>query len=222
VDQSGQGGSRRILGLTGPIGCGKTTVGDILLELGALERIDADRVVHSLMSAGTTTTAQVRETFGNHVLAADGSVDRAALASIVFGDSDKLRRLEDIVHPAVRGAIRQRLIELGPKEGVVIVDAVRLLQSTLLDNVGDVWVVRCSPVEQRRRLLEIRNMMPSDVEGRLGAQPDFRHPRVTRVIENSGSLEDLRRAVEDAWRSLTRLPRRTASTRPSTPILLSM
>src|SRR5947209_2132832 len=102
-------GVPRTLGITGPIGCGKTTVGDMLLELGALERIDADRVVHGLMAPNSVTTKRVRETFGDGVMASDGSVDRSALASVVFSKPDRLRALEAIVHPAVREAIRSRI-----------------------------------------------------------------------------------------------------------------
>src|SRR5947209_282339 len=90
----------RNLGITGPIGCGKTTVGDILLELGALERIDADAVVHELERSGTEVTHAVARAFGEDLLGPDGSVDRARLGAIVFRDANELRRLEAIVHPA--------------------------------------------------------------------------------------------------------------------------
>jgi dephospho-CoA kinase len=129
-------------------------------------------------------------------------VDRAALARIVFADAVARTRLEAIVHPAVRRAIRQRIEELKGRRGIVVVDAVRLLQSDLLPLCDWVWVVRCDEGEQRRRLRENRGMDEESIEGRLAAQPSFDHPRVTRVIDNSGSVEELRRQVERMWSEL--------------------
>ncbi len=192
-----------VLGLTGPIGCGKTTVSDLLLALGARKRIDADREVHTLMAPGTETTYAIAATFGRDVLNAQGAVDRALLADIVFANEARLRTLEEIVHPAVRAVIRQRLQDPHLEEGVVIIDAVKLLQSDLLPLTDAVWVVTCSADTQRARLTDIRGMDQAAVEGRLRAQPNFDHPRVTRVIENSGDLEQLRAGVADAWRELT-------------------
>lgn len=197
-----QGAAPRILGLTGPIGCGKTTVGDLLCELGALERIDADRVVHELMQAGTVTSREIAEVFGAEVLNADGSVNRPALAAIVFADPEARTRLEGIVHPAVRRAIRRRIEELSGRDGIVVVDAVRLLQSDLLPLCDWIWVVRCPEKEQRRRLRENRGMDEDSISGRLLAQPSFDHAGVTTVIENSGSQEDLQRQVAALWQNL--------------------
>jgi dephospho-CoA kinase len=199
-------GAPRILGVTGPIGCGKTTVGDLLLELGAVERIDADRVVHGLMAAGTPVTARVRQAFGDEVIAADGSVDRRHLASIVFSDSRRLRALEAITHPAVRDAIHARLREQRGRDGVVVIDAVRLLQSDLLQLVDEVWVVTCPQQTQLARLTTTRRMTHSEALDRIRAQPSFEHSRVSRIIMNAGSREDLRRQVEAAWTSF-RSPR---------------
>lgn len=192
----------RILGLTGPIACGKSTVGDILLELGAIERIDADAIVHGLMVAGTETTARIREEFGAQVLRADGSIDRAALGQIVFDDPVALRRLEGIVHPAVRQRVRAGLYELSGREGVVVVDAVRLLQSELLELCDAVWVVQCRRKVELDRLMMNRRMARAAAEARLAAQPAFDHPRVTLVIDNSASLEGLRRQVVAGWQDL--------------------
>jgi dephospho-CoA kinase len=201
MDRGDARSAPRILGLTGPIGCGKTTVGDVLLDLGARERIDADHVVHALMAPGTATTRQIRDAFGDGVIAVDGSVDRRRLAAIVFRDAERLRALEAITHPAVRESIRTRLDQLCGQNGVVVVDAVRLLQSDLLPLVEEVWVVRCAPDAQLERLTTLRGMAPDDARARNEAQPCFDHPRVARVIDNSGSLADLRREVAAAWGS---------------------
>jgi dephospho-CoA kinase len=198
----GPGGTQattRILGLTGPIGCGKTTVGNILLELGATERIDADRVVHALMAPGTETTRQVESAFGAELLTADGAVDRARLAEKVFGNDTELRRLESIVHPAVRRHIKERLSEFDSTGSTVIVDAVRLLQSDLLPLVEQVWVVHCRPEVELARLTAARGMPAQAARARMAAQPQFDHPRVALVIDNSGTPEQLRTQVEPAW-----------------------
>ncbi len=192
----------RILGLTGAIGCGKSTVGDLLLEVGARDHIDADQVAHALMSPGTQVTQHIAETFGPDVMAADGSVNRAALGHIVFNDAERLRLLEAITHPAIRRAIRERLETPSDDGGVVVLDAVKLLQSELLPLADAVWVVRCDPEVQMSRLSAMRGMTDGEIRARLEAQPSFNDERVTAVIENSGSHEDLRREVLRAWHSL--------------------
>jgi dephospho-CoA kinase len=201
VAAAGQVSGRRLLGLTGPIACGKTTVGDTLLTLGALERIDADRVVHALMARGTPTTQAIADAFGAQLLLPDGGVDRKRLGEIVFADAAALRRLEAITHPAVREEIRRRVHDLGDRDGVVVVDAVKLLQSDLLPMMDAVWVVQCPPEEEMRRLTTLRGMTSEEAGNRLAAQPPFDHPAVTAVIQNAASLEQLRDAVGEAWRT---------------------
>jgi dephospho-CoA kinase len=192
-----------ILGLTGPIGCGKTTVGDILLELGALERIDADRVVHQLMGPGTPLSTEIARTFGADVVRPDGSVDRTALGQLVFRDRTKLRQLESLTHPMVRRVIRQRVEAYAGQTGVVVVDAVKLLQSDLLPLMDTVWVVQCGQETQMQRLTERRKMSAEDATARLRAQPSFEHEAVSQVIQNNGSLMRLRENVSEAWADLT-------------------
>jgi len=192
----------RVLGLTGPIACGKSTVGDILLELGARNRIDADDVVHELMSPGTGVTARVCETFGTEVCGPDGAINRRRLGELVFADPVSLRRLEEIVHPEVRSIVRRRLDDLAGSPGVVIVDAVKLLQSDLVELCDAVWVVRCAPEVELERLLRDRGMTPEEARSRLAAQPIFEHPRVTTFIDNFKSRDALRDQVERAWSEL--------------------
>ena len=187
---------RHVLGLTGPIACGKTTVGDMLLDLGAAVRIDADTVVHDLMRPGTETTACIAERFGD-VIDARGAVDRAALGRAVFADRAALRDLEAITHPEVRREIRRRLDEYA--HGVVIVDAVKLLQSELLPLCDAVWVVACDADVELERLMHRNSLGEEDASRRIAAAPNFEHPRVDVRIENSGSLEELRRDVCSAW-----------------------
>jgi dephospho-CoA kinase len=197
MDRERTQSDRHILGLTGPIACGKTTVGNILLELGATERIDADTVVHRLMVAGTPTTRRIVERFGDDILAEDGSVDRRALAGRVFGDPSALRDLEAITHPEVRLETLRRLQV--HSEGVIVIDAVKLLQSELLPLCDAVWVVRCDPEVELRRLKRRNGLTKEEAQTRIAAQPSFDSPAVGVVIDNSGSVDELRRHVEEAW-----------------------
>jgi len=195
-------GSHRILGLTGPIACGKSTVGSLLLRLGALSRIDADAVVHELMVANTLSTAAIQERFGPNVIAEDGSVDRGQLGNFVFGDPAAMRDLEAIVHPEVRAEIRRRVQGYANQDGVVVVDAVKLLQSDLLPLCEAVWVIKCSREVEMARLADIRGLSLDAAQHRIDAQPDFDSPAVTSVIDNSGSLPELESQVHAAWEAL--------------------
>jgi len=191
--------SPRVLGLTGPIACGKTTVGDLLVRWGALARIDADAVVHQLMVGNTPVTAAIQDRFGPKVVTVDGSVDRGRLGNVVFGDPAALRDLEAIVHPEVRAEIRQRVRSYAGQDGVVVVDAVKLLQSDLLPLCEAVWVVQCTRRVEMARLVDIRGLSPDKARQRLDAQPVFDSPAVTSVIENSGSFSELESQVRAAW-----------------------
>jgi len=191
--------SPRVLGLTGPIACGKTTVGDLLVGWGALARIDADAVVHQLMVGNTPVTAAIQDRFGPKVVTVDGSVDRGRLGNVVFGDPAALRDLEAIVHPEVRAEIRQRVRSYAGQDGVVVVDAVKLLQSDLLPLCEAVWVVQCTRQVEMARLVDIRGLSPDKARQRLDAQPVFDSPAVTWVIENSGSFAELESQVRAAW-----------------------
>ncbi len=117
----------RIIGITGNIACGKTAVGHMLLELGAERYIDADAVVHKLYQSGQSIAIKVAEAFGPDVVASDGNIDRKALGTIVFQDSEAMGRLESIVHPAVSQALANELASVTPS-GIVVIDAVKLLE----------------------------------------------------------------------------------------------
>ncbi|HZS94934.1 MAG TPA: dephospho-CoA kinase [Chloroflexota bacterium] len=192
-----------ILGLTGPVACGKTTVGDLLLRLGALARIDTDRVVHELLNGGPVAD-EVVEAFGRDILGPSGLIDRRKLGSRVFADPSALARLEAIVHPPVTRVVRQKISEVSGRNGVVVVDAVKLLQSELLPLCSAIWVVTCDREEERRRLIGIRAMTAPDADARLAAQPSFDHPAVSALIRNDGSLAELEDQVSTLWNRLIR------------------
>jgi dephospho-CoA kinase len=189
-----------VLGLTGNIASGKTTVGLLLLELGADVYVDADTVVHELYLPGRALAPRLAEAFGPGVLDSDGGVDRRALGALVFGNPERLRLLEEIVHPAVREELIRRMRALGPDD-IGILDAVKLIESGYAPFCHGLWIVTCPPEIQLQRLIQTRGLTEEEARARLAAQPpiDAKLPLATAVIHNDGSLDDLRRQVTEAW-----------------------
>jgi dephospho-CoA kinase len=187
------------IGLTGGIGCGKSAVGEELAELGA-EYLDADRIVHELLATASPAVRQVAERFGEGVLDERGGIDRRRLGEIVFNDPAALSDLEAILHPLVRAEIRSRVAR--SQAPAIVLDAIKLIESGLYQEVDSVWVVTCSAAEQMRRLIERRGMRPEEAEARIGAQPvqESRLPYAQVVIDNNGSPEATREQVKRAWR----------------------
>ncbi len=155
------------------------------------------------MQSGSPLVASIVAAFGESILQRDGSINRAQLAHIVFGQEDELRKLEAIVHPAVRTAIRTRVRDLAGRGGAVVIDAIKLLQSDLLELADEVWVVLCPPAEQMRRLVDIRGMSADQASARIRAQPSFEHPRVARIIANDGTEQELEERVARAWQEFS-------------------
>jgi dephospho-CoA kinase len=190
-----------ILGLTGNIASGKTTVGLMLLELGLSAYIDADNVVHELYLPGQALPHALAEAFGPGVLDSAGGVDRRALGAIVFDNPERLRQLEAIVHPAVREALLSWVRAL-PPDATGALDAIKLVESGYAPFCHGLWIVTCPPEIQLQRLIEQRGLSAEEAHARLAAQPpiEAKLPLATAVIHNDGSLENLRQQVTDAWR----------------------
>src|SRR5215472_9303546 len=159
-----------LLGLTGNIASGKTTVGQMLLELGAARYIDADLLVHDLYAKGQPIHAGVVAAFGDGILAPDGEIDRRKLGAIVFDNPDELRRLEAIVHPAVHVAMAEELQKVAP-EAVVVLDAVKLLEGGSAALCKSKWLVVCDEEQQLRRLIQRNGFTEAEARTRLRAQP---------------------------------------------------
>lgn len=191
-----------ILGLTGNIASGKTTVGLMLLELGLSTYIDADNVVHELYLPGQALPARLAEAFGPSVLDADGGVDRRALGAIVFNQPERLRQLESIVHPAVQEALLAKVRAL-PADAIGALDAIKLVESGYAPFCHGLWIVTCPEEIQLQRLTQQRGLSVEEARARLAAQPpiDAKLPLATAVIHNDGSLDSLRQQVTDAWRA---------------------
>jgi dephospho-CoA kinase len=191
----------RLIGLTGNIGTGKSTVAAMLAELGA-ETIDADEVAHEVVRAGSPVHTQIVAAFGPQVLAADGEIDRRRLGDIVFADPAALARLEAIVHPATLEAVARRIA--ATETAVVVVEAIKLIEAGMADGCDSVWVTTCRPAQQVYRLMGGRKMSRAEAERRVRAQPPQAEKiaRADVVINTSGTLARTRRQVRDAWARL--------------------
>ena len=190
----------RVLGITGNIACGKTSVGHMLLELGAERYIDADATVHALYEHGQPIAVKVAEAFGPSVIATDGSVDRKALGAVVFQDADAMRRLERIVHPAVGTAMMQELSRVSAT-GIVIIDAVKLLEGNSGALCQSKWMVTCPEEQEFARLVARNGFSEQEAWARIRAQPSVaeRLPLIDEVIDNGGSQEETHRQVVAAF-----------------------
>ena len=190
-----------LLGLTGNIACGKSTVGQVLAEQYGAEYIDADRLVHALYAAGTPETRAIAERFGEDLLHADGTIDRRRLGDLVMSNDEALRELERILDPGVRRAIAERLAET--TAAVVVLDAIRLIESGLAAQCDAVWVVVCDRSLQVDRLRSARNLSPEQAALRIAAQrpveDKLRH--ATAVITNNTTLDDLKTQIAAAWQA---------------------
>lgn len=193
-----------VIGLTGNIGTGKSTVLAYLAELGA-RVIDADKIAHEVMLPGGPAYEAVLAAFGPGILADDGHIDRARLGAIVFADPQALARLESIVHPAVFA--RTQELVAAAKEPIVVIEAIKLLESGMARCMCDaVWVVTARPAVALARLIAQRGMDEAEALRRLDNQTPEAE-KVTHadvVIDNSGSLEETRRQVKAAWQQVMR------------------
>lgn len=192
---------RFILGITGNIATGKSTVVKMLMERGA-HHIDSDVVYHELVAPGQPLLADLVERFGERILNDDGSLDRKALGAIVFNDPAKLQVLDALTHPAVIAEADRRAFAI--EDGVVILDAVKLIESGHYKVCDAVWLVSTPEDLQVQRLMSRNNLDEAEARRRVAAQPPLAPKRAIADVEivNDGSLADLRAKVEAAWAAL--------------------
>jgi len=195
------------VGLTGGIGAGKSEVSRLLVEHGAV-LIDADRIAREVVAPGTPGLTAVVEAFGEHVLAADGTLDRPKLGRLVFADADRLAVLNSIVHPLV-GTRSRELEEAASTDSVVVHDVPLLAENGLAGLYDLVIVVDVSPETQLDRLVRLRGMTAQDARARMAAQAtrEKRREIADVVIDNDVPLEALRQRVRDVWADLVRRAR---------------
>jgi len=195
-----------LVGLTGGIGSGKSTVSALLAAKGAVV-IDADAITRAVQQPGQPVLAAIAERFGREVLAPDGSLDRPRLAAIVFSDPAALADLNAIVHPAVGAEIARRVEAERRTDHVVVLDIPLLVEGGRYRTAG--LLVVDTPVDTAvARLVQFRGMDEADVRARIGRQAtrEQRLAVADRVIDNSGDAAALAAQVDDAWKWMLSLP----------------
>ncbi len=195
-----------VIGLTGGMGAGKSTVARLLAEHGA-HVIDADEIAREVVASGEPALAAIVEEFGDGVLTDDGALDRAAMAAIVFNDEERLAALEAITHPAIRGRIEARLAEHREADDgrVVVLDHPLLVETGLAADLEVVVVVTAPEGLRVQRLAEGRDIDPEDARARMRNQTgdEERRAAATHVVVNDGDLDELRARVAEVWASVT-------------------
>ncbi len=195
-----------LVGLTGGIGAGKSTVSAMLAERGAVI-VDADQIARDLQSPGSPVLDAMAERFGSHILLDDGALDRAAVATIVFNDEAALKDLNGIVHPAMQSEIQRQIDEQRSTDRVVVLDFPLLGENPRAGLAATVVVD--IPVDVAvQRLVDQRGMNDGDARARINSQlsRDERLAAATHVIDNSGDRDSLIRQVDELWEQLLELP----------------
>jgi dephospho-CoA kinase len=192
-----------MVGLTGGIGAGKSTVAGMLAARGVVV-IDADAIAREVVEPGTPTLAKLVERFGPEILHADGSLDRPALAAVAFVDDETRKELEAITHPAI-GEEFLRRVAAAPADAVVVHDVPLLVESKRGFEYACVIVVE-APLEVRLDRLEARGVPRDDARRRidLQASDEDRRKVATWVVDNGAGLDDLERQVDEIWADLER------------------
>jgi dephospho-CoA kinase len=192
---------RRVIGLTGNIGSGKSTVAKMLRELGA-DIIDADQVARDIVKPGLPAYDEIVSEFGPKVLAKDGTIDRKALAAEVFEDPRARRRLELITHPRIAMETQRRIV--ASKKDVVVYEATLLVENGIHKGLDGLIVVLAPEAQQIERVAARDGMPPGDIQKRLAAQMPAaaKAAEASWVVKNEGSLAELRARVEGVWKEL--------------------
>jgi dephospho-CoA kinase len=191
----------RLIGLTGGIGSGKSTVAALLRELGATV-IDADEATRAVQAPGSPGLQQLVEAFGPEILTPDGALDRPRLAAIVFSDPEARRRLNEIIHPLVREWMAERQREAAERgDASVVLEVPLLLETRGAEGLDAVVLVYAPEDVQLKRLIEARGMDEQAARARIASQMPIEEKRrlASHVIPNTGTLEELRTQTERTW-----------------------
>ena len=196
----------KTIGLTGGIGSGKSTVSQLLGELGAFV-IDADKVGHEIYLPGKEAWKQVTAAFGQDILAPDQTIDRKKLGAIIFGSDDARKKLNSIVHPLMFKDIDLRIKEKRADGFTkpIVVEAAILIEANWLPLADEVWLIVTNKNAVIERVASQRGLSARDTEARIASQLSDAERRkyATLVIENDGSLEDLKIKVQQAWNRIS-------------------
>ena len=194
-----------LVGLTGGIGSGKSTVSAMFAERGAVI-VDADQIARDLQAPGSPVLVAMAERFGGHIIDGDGALDRAAVAAIVFNDRNALEDLNRIVHPAMHDEITAQ-IEAHRTTGRVVVLDFPLLAENPRDGLDATIVVDVDPEIAVARLVDQRGLADADARARIASQASRadRLEIATHIIDNSGDLDALSARVDEVWAELAEL-----------------
>lgn len=195
----------KVIGLTGGIACGKSTVSAMLEKLGAAI-VDADRIAREVTKKGTPVWQRIRETFGDQYLLPDGKIDRKKLGELVFADAEALKKLNAITHPAIQRQVLLEIDRLKSAGGLkaIVVDAALLIEAGWCHMVDEIWLVVADRETQIERLMKRNGLTRQQALNRIDSQMDQNTKRryADRIIDNSGSLEHTRKQVERLWAEL--------------------
>ena len=196
----------KVIGLTGGIGSGKSTVSKILQRQG-IRVIDTDQISRKVVEPGTEGLAEIVKTFGNHILDENDALDRAKLREIIFQDRDKKELLEAVIHPVIQQETRNAINASKPTHPLIVV-AIPLLVEAILKNkrpdyIDEVWLVDCSVEDQINRATERDKNSKEQIQNIINMQAtrEQRLQHADKVIENTGSLERLEKKVLKALKS---------------------
>jgi dephospho-CoA kinase len=208
-----------LIGITGNIATGKSTIDAMLAAKGAAV-LDSDGLVYELQRPGQPVLERIVERFGREILTESGELDRPRLGQLVFGNPEALRGLELIVHPAVRAENKRRMLA-APAGSVLVWDAIKLYESGMADACNTVWAVTAPADQQFERLQRSRGMATETAWQRIRAQPpqEEKAARADFVIDNGGSLDDTQRQVDAAWRQTAEVWLAGRTPTPYTPNL---
>ena len=194
----------RVIGLTGGIGSGKSTVSQYMAELGA-EVIDADKVAHEVFEPNSEGWKEVVDYFGEKVLKSTGEIDRKRLGEIVFNNPEALSKLNEIIHPKAYNLVKSRLEEHRRKGvSVVVLEVILLIEAGWAHLADEVWVTIASEETVVKRLKQQRGLNEEEILARIHSQMSseewIKHADV--VINNDGNLEETKRKIKELWERL--------------------
>ncbi|SET75943.1 dephospho-CoA kinase [Natronincola peptidivorans] len=192
----------KIIGLTGGIATGKSTVSKLLKDKGAII-IDADIVARKIVEKGKPALNEITENFGKEILLENGELDRRKLGRIVFNDPSSLKKLNEITHPKILQEIQKEINYYKQHEShrVIIIDAALLIETNMKDMVDEIWLVTISEEIQRARLMKRDSIGVEEASKRMEAQMSIKEklPYAHKIIDNSGDLNDLEIQVKKLW-----------------------